>query len=579
MRGERERERMAVAGRGRAGSAMNSSDHTPRIPLWVFFATDFALLAAAAFVAAYSPRPLGTGAMLGIVACVITGAGVALIPLVLRFERQKNETLDDRQRALEALASTVASSAEQIGIATAGLQQIGDVVQKNLRHLDQLPHRLQEKVAELQAQLSNVNDAEKDELEKELAALRSTETERLESVSDRLTRTAAEFAKLEAATHQHLSAASEAVGKLALGTANAIGKAQAAAEQALSHARVEAARQVGETAGQNLKSIDAAKAAALAEVDARLAAAAHALSDRLARDLGGRFNATLAALDEKLTRLEAAARHAQALVAAPGSAAESAAPAPAAPPPPADEPPPPAPKPPAPTDEHTSASPRRARKSRRDETAAEPAPAPAAGPNPPVTVAEEPPPVPVNRIPEVAPIAPHTAEPFVTSGTGRPSGSGNGSGPTHAPSASAPPARNERRARHDAGSGHELPPRKRADAAEPADEAGTVESSTDAPVSSAVVERVLTSDGATRLIVTAYIGIGNRLFIRGKGPGLSWDKGVPLQFVSIGKWRWETNDAAEPVEFKLLKNDEQECAALGAQTLDPGHQQEVTAAF
>src|SRR5262249_55419444 len=92
-------------------------------------------------------------------------------------------------------------------------------------------------------------------------------------------------------------------------------------------------------------------------------------------------------------------------------------------------------------------------------------------------------------------------------------------------------------------------------------------------------ERVLTSDGATRLLVTAYIGIGNRLFIRGSGPGLSWEKGVPLQFVSIGKWRWETNDASAPVQFKLYKNDDIECSTLGSQSLDPGHQQELMAAF
>ncbi len=90
---------------------------------------------------------------------------------------------------------------------------------------------------------------------------------------------------------------------------------------------------------------------------------------------------------------------------------------------------------------------------------------------------------------------------------------------------------------------------------------------------------MISSDGATRLIATAYIGIGNRLFIRGDGPGLSWDKGVPLQFISIGKWRWETPDASAPISFKLYKNDDTECAALGTLTLDPGHQQEVTAKF
>jgi hypothetical protein len=94
-----------------------------------------------------------------------------------------------------------------------------------------------------------------------------------------------------------------------------------------------------------------------------------------------------------------------------------------------------------------------------------------------------------------------------------------------------------------------------------------------------IAEPAVSADGATRLIVTAYIGIGNRLFIRGEGPGLSWEKGVPLSFVSIGKWRWDTNDATSAVKFKLYKNDETECSALGERSVEPGAQQELTASF
>jgi hypothetical protein len=86
-------------------------------------------------------------------------------------------------------------------------------------------------------------------------------------------------------------------------------------------------------------------------------------------------------------------------------------------------------------------------------------------------------------------------------------------------------------------------------------------------------------DGATRLLVTAYIGIGNRLFIRGDAAGLNLEKGVPLQFVSIGKWQWETKEARGPVRVKLYKNDEIECVSLGEVTLESGHQAEVSASF
>ncbi len=86
------------------------------------------------------------------------------------------------------------------------------------------------------------------------------------------------------------------------------------------------------------------------------------------------------------------------------------------------------------------------------------------------------------------------------------------------------------------------------------------------------------TDGATRLLATAYIGIGNKLFIRGDGPGLSWDHGIPMQFVSIGKWGWHTHDAAGPVRIKLYKNDES-AVLSGELTLDPGRHTEVTALF
>jgi hypothetical protein len=94
----------------------------------------------------------------------------------------------------------------------------------------------------------------------------------------------------------------------------------------------------------------------------------------------------------------------------------------------------------------------------------------------------------------------------------------------------------------------------------------------------ATVEPSVSADGATRLLVTAYIGIGNKLYIRGDGPGLSWDKGVPMKFVSIGKWGWATDEATGPVACKLYKNDET-VALSGEVFLEPGQHVEVTALF
>ena len=495
---------------------MTLPDSTPKLSKWFFLLSDVLLVAAATFIASRSATPLSNTAILSIVGCVVVGAIVTAWAFIADYTRKQDETIDDRQRALESLARTVATSAEQISIAVGSLHQIMELAQKNLRHAEQLPHKLQEKIAEFQAQLANVNDVEKEELEKELVALRTTESERLEAISDQVAKSTAEWVRLEAANRKNL-AASTALVEHAAG--DAIARAQTA-----------------------VAALDTKLAAALAALDVRLSACT-GLVER--------------ALEATAKTIPATGAQSPILI-APTAPTDS---------------------PPADVELTTAHPPKRPRKPRREEPSGEEpvSEPPHLSPTdlPPSSVIEEPPPVPVDKIPEITPVAPHTAEPFSDHATG---------GSATAPSPTAPPADSPSTPK---------PPRKRS-AKKPADvpleteakaQAATKEDlaldldETPAAQSAEVVERVLTSDGATRLLVTAYIGIGNRLFIRGAGPGLSWDKGGPLQFVSIGKWRWETADATAPVKFKLYKNDDTECTALGSQSLDPGHQEEVTAAF
>ncbi len=454
--------RHAFPPRRRASLSMHSPASHPRLPVWPFLLADVALFAAAGYLAMSSGVTPSWTAVAAIAACVGLGAILLCAPFVANHERTKQIALDDRQRSLEALAATVSAAAEQIGIAATGLHGIADLAHKNLKQADQLPHRMQEKIAEFQAQLATVADTEKEELERELLALRTSESERLDSVSQRVSKLTTEWARLESATRDHLAGLTR-------------------------------------------------------EIDARIA---------------------------RLESLAASPPVVPAVALAPAPAPLPASPS----------------APEAAAETAPEAAPKRPRKPRRDPTAATDAPAdspaiapvaPAASPVPAVRI-EEPPPIPAARIVEVTPVAPGTADPFASHLTSTPSAD---------PLAAL---------------------RKRVAKTDPAPETpslGLDLGDTGAAGANGGGERTLSSDGATRLIATAYIGIGNRLFIRGEGPGLSWDKGVPLQFVSIGKWRWETNDATVPVRFKLYKNDELECAALGAQSLDPGYQQEVTAGF
>jgi hypothetical protein len=553
--------------------------------------------------------------VLAIVGCVGLGFFVGLVPIVTRYERAKNEALDERQRALEGLARTLTSAAEQISIATGSLHEIGELAQKNLRHAEHLPHKLQEKIAEFQAQLAEANDAEKEEMEKELVELRASESERLEAIAARVAKSAADWAKLETATAQHLAAATEALAKLPAGTAAAIARAQAAAEQALAEARITSSRTIADAESHATRNIATAQAAALAALDvkiaelaAQFATATTRAAEQAAAALRSSLTSAAGGLDQKIGQLTTLAH-----------ALETATPAAAVAPAPAaavatellaseketssaDSTPAAASETPAPATAEVASPPahKRNRRSRRDDHPAgeppappevvavavpEPVAEPAGSIEPPTEAgpapepAPEPAPIPEETIPEITPVAPHTPDPFApASGAADSAPVVAGDTAGSPPSEPAPPAEAvaPEPAKAPAGS-RKRGARKPEPEPEPALDLPLEEP---APhLAAGQVERTLSSDGATRLIATAYIGIGNRLFIRGEGPGLSWEKGVPLQFVSIGKWRWETNDASSPVRFKLYKNDELECTIRGEQTLEPGHLQEMLAPF
>ncbi|HRJ47707.1 MAG TPA: hypothetical protein PKY38_10140 [Opitutaceae bacterium] len=433
---------------------MSLPDSTPKLPKWFFLATDALLIGVAAFIAANSERPLSLPVVLAIIGCVLTGALITSAALIADYARRQEDGLDDRQHALEALARTVATSAEQISIAVNGLNEITELAHKNLKHAEQLPHKLQEKINDFTRQLNDAAVTENEALQQEINTLRAAEAEKLEAAGDRIAKTAAELAKLEAAAAKHLAATTEALTKLP----EALAKARTEAEQALMQAQ----------------------AAALRALEAKLAAP---------------------------LRVET--------------------------------------PPPAPT------------------ASAEPAPSPSPAVSIPPVAEPLPEPTPEPAVP-----APEAASPVAEAETS-----------VMPPPAEEPKPKKPRAPRKPKVDELNLPmpgdpPADEPVAAQPAaDDFTQVSPEENAPATS------VSTDGATRLLVTAYIGIGNRLFVRGTGPGLSPEKGVPLQFVSIGKWRWESTEATGPLSVSLYKNDETPCAALGEITLEPGRQTEVTATF
>ena len=59
----------------------------------------------------------------------------------------------------------------------------------------------------------------------------------------------------------------------------------------------------------------------------------------------------------------------------------------------------------------------------------------------------------------------------------------------------------------------------------------------------------------TRITVKFDAGLGNHLFIRGNGPGMTWEEGIPLTNVGSDLWVFETQLDFEHFEYKILLND------------------------
>ena len=69
------------------------------------------------------------------------------------------------------------------------------------------------------------------------------------------------------------------------------------------------------------------------------------------------------------------------------------------------------------------------------------------------------------------------------------------------------------------------------------------------------VTRVATTPVVTTITAQIDVGFGNAVYIRGDGPGLSWDKGVLMDCVTDHEWQFVAGESARPLVFKFLVND------------------------
>jgi chemotaxis protein histidine kinase CheA len=409
-------------------------DPAPRQSKLIYLAIDAGLLVTAFIIVFFAKNPYAPLPFVSAVLCVVLAAVVGLVPFLTDYAADSAEYVQAERGRVADQVQRLHAAGESLVRAAAQIKAVEEAVHKTAHAAENLPYRMQEKLAEFNEALATKDTDEREALERELDELRAANASNLKAVADKIAKAAAEWSALESASRKQLSAAQDA-------TATLNDKLQAT----------------------------------LAQLDTRIAAlgssSAKATEDK---------PATVQPSEAKASPSEALAKEGTSVIES-VTLSESA---------------------PTATEEIKPKKPRAPRKPKPEDTLAA-------------------------MSADLSAEGPAKAEP--------------------APAES------------DASSVGESSSASNEEPAAPA-------------------EPSISSDGATRLLVTAYIGIGNKLFIRGDAPGLSWDKGVPMQFVSIGKWGWASNDVTMPVAVKLYKNDE--TAALSGEIfLEPGKHVELTALF
>jgi hypothetical protein len=94
--------------------------------------------------------------------------------------------------------------------------------------------------------------------------------------------------------------------------------------------------------------------------------------------------------------------------------------------------------------------------------------------------------------------------------------------------------------------------------------AATVQTATQTPVAmlapsplvkAPAIKSVATQPVLTTITARIDVGFGNALFLRGEGPGLSWEKGLMMECVDGNLWRIALAESARAYTFKFLIND------------------------
>src|SRR4051812_320599 len=194
----------------RARDSPMNLDPAPRVSKTVFLLIDAGLLVTAFIIAYLVKDPFAPIPFVCAVGCVALAAVIGLIPFLIDYAADSAEYVQTERTKIADHVQRLNAASESLARAAAQIKAVEEAVHKTAHAAENLPYRMQEKLAEFNQQLAQTEDEEKERLTEELTALRQSESERLQGIADKIHKAAGELSSMETAARKQLAAAQDA---------------------------------------------------------------------------------------------------------------------------------------------------------------------------------------------------------------------------------------------------------------------------------------------------------------------------------------------------------------------------------
>src|SRR5882672_432135 len=139
----------------------------PRLNKWIFLAIDAGLLLVAFFIAYFAKNPYAPLPFVSAVILVAAAGVVGLIPFLIDYAADSAEYVQQERERVADQVQRLQTAGESLARAAAQIKAVEEAVHKTAHAAENLPYRMQEKLAEFNEALAGKEEDDREALEQE----------------------------------------------------------------------------------------------------------------------------------------------------------------------------------------------------------------------------------------------------------------------------------------------------------------------------------------------------------------------------------------------------------------------------